>query len=72
MQIAVIKRYSRGFTITSNYTLSKVEGDFGDATHPVRPTAGSGDCSGGPLDQDHRHRFTTSWVLDLPGADMET
>ena len=21
----------------------------------------------GPLDQDHRHRFTTSWVLDLPG-----
>jgi hypothetical protein len=24
----------------------------------------------GPLNQDHRHRFTTSWVLDLPGGNM--
>ena len=23
----------------------------------------------GPLNQDHRHRFTTSWVMDLPGAE---
>ena len=27
MQLALIKRYSNGFTVTSNYTLSKVEGD---------------------------------------------
>ena len=24
----------------------------------------------GPLDQDHRHRFTTSWVWDLPGSNL--
>jgi hypothetical protein len=24
----------------------------------------------GPLDQDHRHRFTTSWVADLPGQNL--
>ncbi len=34
MQLALIKRYSRGFTITSNYTLSKVEGDFGGEIIP--------------------------------------
>jgi hypothetical protein len=25
----------------------------------------------GPLDQDHRHRFTTSWVWELPGGDLK-
>ena len=34
MQLALIKRYSHGFTITSNYTLSKVEGDFGGEIIP--------------------------------------
>ena len=34
MQVALIKRYSRGFTISTNYTLSKVEGNFGDAVIP--------------------------------------
>ena len=24
----------------------------------------------GPLDQDHRHRFTASWVWDLPGQKL--
>ena len=70
MQLALIKRYSHGFTVTSNYTLSKVEGDFGDAdiipyNMPQDPA-----LLWGPLNQDHRHRFTTSWVLDLPGGNM--
>ena len=67
MQLALIKRYSRGFTITSNYTLSKVEGDFGGEIIPYtmpQPAA----LLWGPLDQDHRHRFTTSWVWDIPGV----
>jgi hypothetical protein len=58
------------------YTLSKVVGDF----------AGERQLTGGeiipyfmyqdpaimwgPLDQDHRHRFTTSWVMDLPGQNL--
>ena len=73
MQLTLSKRYSRGFQIASTYTLSKVVGDF----------AGERQLTGGeiipyfmyqdpaimwgPLDQDHRHRFTTSWVWDLPG-----
>src|SRR2546426_3288314 len=76
MQLTLSKRYSHGFQISSNYTLSKVVGDF----------AGERQLTGGeiipyfmfqdpaimwgPLDQDHRHRFTTSWVMDLPGGSM--
>jgi len=70
MQLALIKRYSHGFTITSNYTLSKVEGNFGGEIIPYTlPQDRS--LIWGPLDQDHRHRFTTSWVWDLPGGNME-
>jgi hypothetical protein len=70
MQLTLSKRYSDGFTITSNYTLSKVEGDFGGEIIPyLLPQDQS--LLWGPLDQDHRHRFTTSWVLDLPGGNME-
>jgi hypothetical protein len=76
MQLTLSKRYSHGFQISSNYTLSKVVGDF----------AGERQLTGGeiipyfmfqdpalmwgPLDQDHRHRFTTSWVMDLPGQSL--
>jgi hypothetical protein len=76
MQLTLTKRYSHGFQISSNYTLSKIEGDF----------AGERQLTGGelipyflfqdpalmwgPLDQDHRHRFTTSWVMDLPGQSL--
>jgi hypothetical protein len=76
MQLTLSKRYSHGFQVSSNYTLSKVEGDF----------AGERQLTGGeiipyfmfqdpalmwgPLDQDHRHRFTTSWVMDLPGQNL--
>ena len=61
MQIALIKRYSKGFTISTNYTLSKVEGDFGDKVIPYNMPQDEA-LLWGPLDQDHRHRFTTSWV----------
>src|SRR5262249_35067973 len=76
MQLTLSKRYSHGFQITSTYTLSKIVGDF----------AGERQSGGelipyflyqdpallwGPLDQDHRHRFTTSWVMDLPGESFK-
>ena len=70
MQLTLAKRYSRGFTVTSNYTLSKVEGDFGNEFIPYRLPQDQA-LLWGPLEQDHRHRFTTSWVVDLPGANME-
>jgi hypothetical protein len=70
MQLTLSKRYSHGYTVTSNYTLSKVEGDFGDQVIPYTMNQDRS-ILWGPLDQDHRHRFTTSWVVDLPGANME-
>ncbi len=70
MQLALIKRYSDGFTITSNYTLSKVEGDFGGEVIPYTMNQDQA-LLWGPLDQDHRHRFTTSWVWDLPGGNQD-
>jgi hypothetical protein len=72
MQLTLTKRYSRGFTVTSNYTLSKVEGNFGDDVIPYNEfTLDKKDpLVWGPLFQDRTHRFTTSWVWDLPGAEM--
>jgi hypothetical protein len=72
LQATVTKRYSRGFTITSSYTLSKVVGNFGDDVIPWNEyTLDKHDpLVWGPLFQDRRHRFTTSWVLDLPGGGL--
>jgi carboxypeptidase family protein len=72
MQLTISKRYSRGVTVTSNYTLSKVEGNFGDDVIPYNEfTLDKQDpLVWGPLFQDRRHRFTTSWVWDLPGGNM--
>ena len=73
LQLTLSKLYSRGFQIASTYTLSKVEGDFAGER---QQTGGElipyfmyqdPALMWGPLDQDHRHRFTTSWVWDLPG-----
>jgi Carboxypeptidase regulatory-like domain len=71
MQLTLSKRYSHGFTVTSNYTLAKVEGNFGDEVIPYNEfTLDKRDpLVWGPLFQDRRHRFTTSWVWDLPGRD---
>ncbi|MCM3880196.1 MAG: carboxypeptidase-like regulatory domain-containing protein [Vicinamibacterales bacterium] len=70
MQLTLAKRYSHNFQATANYTLSKVEGDFGNQ---LIPYTGFQDPAlmWGPLDQDHRHRFTMSWVWDMPGANLE-
>jgi hypothetical protein len=76
MQLSLSKRYSHGFQISSTYTLSKVVGDF---TGERQLTGGElipyfmyqdPALMWGPLDQDHRHRFTTSWVMDLPGQSL--
>jgi hypothetical protein len=71
MQLTLAKRYSHGFQITGNYTLSKVEGNFGDELIPYYMNQDPA-LLFGPLDQDHRHRFTASWVWELPGAKMDS
>jgi hypothetical protein len=70
MQLTLSKRYSHGFQVSSNYTLSKVVGNFGDQLIPYYEFQDPA-LMWGPLDQDHRHRFTTSWVMDLPGQNVE-
>jgi hypothetical protein len=70
MQLTLSKRYSHGFTVTSNYTLSKVVGNFGDDVIPWNEfnLDKHDPLVWGPLFQDRRHRFTASWVWDLPGG----
>ena len=69
LQLTLSKRYSHGFTVTSNYTLSRVEGNFGDDVIPWTEfnLDKKDPLVWGPLTQDRTHRFTTSWVWDLPG-----
>jgi hypothetical protein len=75
VQLTLSKRFSHGFQISSNYTLSKVVGDFAGERQgggEIIPYFMFQDPAlmWGPLDQDHRHRFTTSWVVDLPGQNI--
>jgi hypothetical protein len=69
LQLGISKRYTHGFQISSNYTLSKVVGDFGDELIPYFLPQDPA-LMWGPLDQDHRHRFTTSWVWEIPGGNL--
>ena len=72
MQLTLSKRYNRGFTVTSSYTLSRVEGNFGDEVIPFNEfnLDKRDPLVWGPLTQDRTHRYTTSWVWDLPGNDV--
>jgi hypothetical protein len=70
MQLTASRRYSHNFTVSGSYTLAKVTGDFGDELIPYDQSQDPA-LTVGPLSQDHRHRFTGSWVLDLPGQKLE-
>ena len=70
MQLTASKHYSHGFTVSGGYTLSKVVGNFGSEVIPYNQFQDPA-LMVGPLDQDHRHRFTASWVWDLPGQKLE-
>jgi hypothetical protein len=64
-QLSLTKRFSRGFTILANYTLSKSTDYYGDFVMPFYfPDADR--MQYGPSDFDHRHRLVMSWVWDLP------
>jgi hypothetical protein len=65
MQLTLNRRFSRGFTINSNYTLSDSVGNFGGELIPYFMPQDPA-LVVGPLDEMRRHRFVTSWVLDIP------
>ena len=65
MQLTLNRRFSRGFTINSNYTLASSVGNFGGELIPYFMPQDPA-LVVGPLDEMRRHRFVTSWVLDVP------
>ena len=65
MQLTLNRRFSRGFTVNSNYTLASVVGNFGEELIPYFMNQDPALVEG-RLDQMRRHRFVTSWVLDIP------
>jgi hypothetical protein len=65
MQLTLNRRFSRGFTINSNYTLSDSVGNFGGELIPYFMPQDPALVEG-PLDEMRRHRFVTSWVLEVP------
>jgi hypothetical protein len=66
MQLTLNRRFSRGFTINTNYTLASVVGQyFGGELIPYFMEQDEA-LTVGPLDQMRRHRFVTSWVYEIP------
>jgi hypothetical protein len=65
LQLTLNRRMSRGFTINSNYTLSDSVGNFGGELIPYFMPQDPA-LVVGPLDEMRRHRFVTSWVLEVP------
>jgi hypothetical protein len=70
MQLTLNRRFSRGFTINSNYTLASSVGNFGGELIPYFMPQDPA-LVVGPLDQMRRHRFVTSWVLDVPDVESD-
>ena len=68
LQLTLDKRFSKGFTILSNYTLSKSVDDSSEnkqtGVSQTNPFNLSFDR--GPSNFDHRHRFTTSALYEMP------
>ena len=65
MQLTLNRRFSRGLTINSNYTLARTVGNFGDELIPYFMPQDPA-LVDGPLPQMRRHRFVTSWVFEVP------
>jgi hypothetical protein len=70
MQLTLNRRFSRGFTINSNYTRARTVGTFGDEVIPYFMPQDPALVEG-PLDQMRKHRFVTSWVFDVPDVGAE-
>ncbi|HTM47332.1 MAG TPA: carboxypeptidase regulatory-like domain-containing protein [Bryobacteraceae bacterium] len=68
LQISFNRRYARGFTVLTSYTLGKslgVVAPFGEgANGPRNPFNYSIDY--GPIDQDVKHNFVLSYVWNVP------
>jgi hypothetical protein len=71
MQLTLNRRFANGFTVNTNYTLSDLQGTIGGPElfpyfHPDYDNLVD-TLREGRLNDMRRHRFVTSWVLDIPG-----
>jgi outer membrane receptor protein involved in Fe transport len=69
LQARVTKRFSRGYSIQSNYTLQRVrthDGQYFEANLPEHQGLFDSDLNYGPPDWDRVHSFSTSLVAELP------
>jgi hypothetical protein len=66
LQTSLTKRLSRGFTISTNYTWSKVIDTYNNVVPYNIPDTGR--MLRGPSDFDHKHRYVISYVWELPKA----
>lgn len=72
LQVSLNKRYSDGFTVSTAYTWSKTldfvsQNGFGGGNSPQNPFDFF--MNRGLSDRHRKHRFTTSFVWDLPSLD---
>lgn len=80
LQARVTKRFSRGYSVQSNYTLQRVrthDGQYFESNLPEHQGLFDSDLNYGPPDWDRKHSFSTSLVAELPfgrgrryGADL--
>jgi len=71
LQLSLNKRLSRGFSILTNYTWSRLlDNASGDGEGPPNPF--DLDANWGPSDLDLEHRFVTSFIWQLPDPAVRT
>jgi len=66
MYLTLKKRYSRGWAMELNYTLSKAEADVESGNWNMASNELDRSVDYGPLNNDARHRLSTYGILDLP------
>jgi hypothetical protein len=67
-QFSLTKRFTRGFTVNTNYTFSKSIDNHDDSYVTPWYWPNGDNFMKGPSNFDHRHRYVLSWVWDLPKA----
>jgi hypothetical protein len=69
LQLTLDKRFARGFSILSSYTLSKTYDHASEnkQTGTTQTNPFDLDFDWGPANSDRRHRLVTSWLWEIPG-----
>ena len=69
LQTRLTKRFSRGYSVQTNYTFQRVrthDGSYFEANLPEHQGLFDSNLNYGPPDWDRKHNFSTSLVAELP------